>query len=69
MKLRWVVLFNIDECITLKEPLDILSQWLTIGQGLNGTTRLQRCGTMWMKNLLVANYPFLHRGVQLLVVA
>jgi hypothetical protein len=30
---------------------------------------LQRCGTMWMKNLLVATYPFLHRGAQLLVVA
>jgi hypothetical protein len=30
---------------------------------------LQRCGTMSMKNLLVATYPFLHRGAQLLVVA
>jgi hypothetical protein len=30
---------------------------------------LQRCGTMWMKNLLIATYPFLHREAQLLVVA
>jgi hypothetical protein len=30
---------------------------------------LQRCGTMWMKNLPVMTYPFLHRGAQLLVVA
>jgi hypothetical protein len=31
-----VVLFSIGGCITLKEPLDILNQWLTIGQGLKG---------------------------------
>jgi hypothetical protein len=26
MKLKWVVLFNIGGCITLKEPSDILNQ-------------------------------------------
>jgi hypothetical protein len=30
---------------------------------------LQRYSTMSMKNLLVATYPFLHQGAQLLVVA
>jgi hypothetical protein len=30
---------------------------------------LQRCDTMSMKNHLVATYPFLHQGAQLLIVA
>jgi hypothetical protein len=33
-----VVLFNIGGCITLKEPSDILNQWLAIGQGLKGAS-------------------------------
>jgi Mlc titration factor MtfA (ptsG expression regulator) len=30
---------------------------------------LQRCGIMSMKSHLIATYPFLHQGAQLLVVA
>jgi hypothetical protein len=36
IKLKWVVLFNIGQCITLKEPPDILNEWLVIEQGLKG---------------------------------
>jgi hypothetical protein len=38
MKLKWVILFNIGGCITLKEPSNILNQWLAIGQGLKGAS-------------------------------
>jgi hypothetical protein len=38
MKLKWVVLFNIGGCITLKDSSDISIQWLAIGQGLKGTS-------------------------------
>jgi hypothetical protein len=38
MKLKWVVLFNIGGCITLKGPSDILNQWLTIGKELKGAS-------------------------------
>jgi hypothetical protein len=38
MKEKWVVLFSIGGCITLKEPSNILNQWLTIGQGLKGAS-------------------------------
>jgi hypothetical protein len=33
MKLKWVVLFNVGGCITLKELSNILNQWLAIGKG------------------------------------
>jgi hypothetical protein len=33
-----VVLFSIGGCITLKEPSDILNQWLAIGQGSKGAS-------------------------------
>jgi hypothetical protein len=38
MKLKWVVLFNIGGCITLKDPSYILNKWLAKGQGLNGAS-------------------------------
>jgi hypothetical protein len=36
--IKWVVLLNIGGCVTLKEPSDILNQWLAIGQGLKGAS-------------------------------
>jgi hypothetical protein len=36
MKQKWVVLFSIGGCITLKETTYILNQWLAIEQGLKG---------------------------------
>jgi hypothetical protein len=56
----------IIEAFTLKEVAYFTSVYFTEEHNIN---MLQQCGTMWMKNLLVATYPFLHRGAQLLVVA
>jgi hypothetical protein len=43
MKLKWEVMFTIGGCITLKEPSDILNQWLAIGQGLKGVSPKYLC--------------------------
>jgi hypothetical protein len=55
----------IAETFILKEVA--YSQVFTLQRNI--MSMLQRCGTMPMKNLLVATYPFYHQGAQLLVVA
>jgi hypothetical protein len=61
---------RVEGCIAkafkLNEVAYFSSVYFTEEHNINA---LQRYGIMWIKNLLVVTYPFLHQGTQLLIVA
>jgi hypothetical protein len=53
---------RVEGCIAAGFILKEVAYFLNVYFAENTMSILQRCGTISMKNLLVATYPFLHRG-------
>jgi hypothetical protein len=60
---------EVEGCIIETFMLKEVAYFSSVYLQRNVMSMIQRCGIMWIKNLLVATYLLLHRGAQLLVVA